>query len=389
MADINLMCQRIYCLCEMGMLPFEPLPSSVARSPVDISLAAAIVISSEFLLRDIKIRTGLLSVSGELYAQSKGEVNVYSYRQPDLIKPILDEFTAKTGIKVNFLYADKGLEERIRIEGDNSPADVLLSTDVYALENLENVGLSDEVTDKKLLARVPENMRDPDGHWLALTKRARVLYISKERVKKSDINSYLDLAAPRFKGKICMRPGSHLYNLGLFSAMNAHYGKAKTEEWLKGLRANLARKPAGNDRAQAKAVMEGLCDIALGNSYYYGLMTYNEKEPEQKKWAAAVEPVFPSGEFGTHMNISGFALVRTAPNKANALKLLEFLLSDKAQQDYADLNYEFPAVPGVKYGKKVSVLFPQKFKEDILNPIDVARGVPDALKTVNRLEFDN
>jgi iron(III) transport system substrate-binding protein len=280
-------------------------------------------------------------------AQADGVVNVYSYRQPDLIKPVLDAFSAETGIETQVLFLDKGLEERIAAEGANSPADVILTVDIARLAAAKDKGVTQPVDDAGINAALPAEYRDPEGHWFGVTKRGRVIYASKDRVTDTDI-SYADLADPKWQGKICIRSGQHDYNLALFSALIAHWGEAKTEEWMKGFKANLARKPDGNDRSQAKSIMAGECDLALGNTYYVGLMMTNEKEPEQKDWANAINVVFPSiDDEGTHVNISGMAMAKNAPNRDNALKLMEFLASEEAQKIYAAEVFEYPASPGV------------------------------------------
>jgi iron(III) transport system substrate-binding protein len=281
-------------------------------------------------------------------AQADGVVNVYSYRQPDLIKPVLDAFTAETGIATEVLFLDKGLEERIAAEGANSPADVILTVDIARLAAAKDKGITQAVDDDAIDAALPAEYRDPEGHWFGVTRRGRVIYASKDRVTDTDI-SYADLADPKWQGKICIRSGQHDYNLALFAALIAHWGEEKTEAWMKGFKANLARKPDGNDRGQAKSIMAGECDLALGNTYYVGLMMTNEKEPEQKDWANAINVVFPSiDDSGTHVNISGMAMAKNAPNRDNALKLMEFLASVEAQKIYAAEVFEYPASPDVE-----------------------------------------
>ncbi len=281
-------------------------------------------------------------------AMAEGVVNIYSYRQPDLIEPVLEAFTAETGIDTQVLFLDKGLEERIAAEGENSPADIVLTVDVARLTNVKEKGVTQAVEDPVINAAIPSEYRDPEGHWFGVTRRGRVIYASKERVKDKDL-SYADLADPKWKGKICIRSGQHDYNLALFSALIAHWGEQKTEEWMEGLKANLARKPEGNDRSQAKSIMAGECDLALGNTYYVGLMMTNDKEPEQKDWANAIDVVFPTiDDAGTHVNISGMAMAKNAPNRENALKLMEFLASDEAQHVYASQVFEYPVKEGVQ-----------------------------------------
>ena len=254
-------------------------------------------------------------------ALADGTVNIYTYRQPELIKPVLEAFTSETGIKTEVLFLDKGLEERILAEGENSPADVIMTVDISRLTAAKEKGITQPLVDETLNKLLPAEYRDPDGHWFGVTKRARVVYASKDRVKDTAI-TYADLADPKWKGKICMRSGQHDYNLALFSAAIEHWGTEKTEEWLKGLKANLAKKPDGGDRPQAGAIAAGECDIALGNTYYVGLMRTNEKDPKEKEWGNAINVIFPTFENGlTHVNISGAALAKHAPHRDNAVKL--------------------------------------------------------------------
>ena len=276
-------------------------------------------------------------------------VNVYSYRQPDLIQPILDRFTQETGIATRVLFAPKGLAERIAAEGANSPADVLLTVDIGRLEGAKAMGITQPVRSHVIDANVPARFRDPEGHWTGLTTRARVVYASRERFEGDEIR-YEDLADPKYRGRVCTRSGQHVYSIGLFAWKLAREGEEKTRRWLSGLRDNLARRPAGNDRAQVKAIHAGACDLALGNTYYMGKMLTNEKEPEQKDWAASVKVLFPTDEggAGTHVNLSGVVMARNAPNPDAARKLIDFLTGEEAQRLYAEANYEYPVRPGVE-----------------------------------------
>ena len=299
---------------------------------------------------------GLVMVMG-LAAQDRvdasGEVNVYSYRQPFLVDPLFEAFTKETGIKVNVVFAKKGLVERMAAEGDNSPADVLLTVDIGRLTSAVKKGVSQAVTSATLSANIPEAYRDPAGHWFGLTRRARVIYASKERVSQTSI-TYEELADPKWKVKICIRSGQHVYNIALIASMIAHHGEEKTKNWLQGVKANLAGKPSGNDRAQVKRVYAGECDLAIGNTYYMAKMALNEKEPEQKEWAASVNMLFPNaGDRGTHVNLSGVVMAKHAPNKDNALKLMEFLSSAKAQGIYASTNHEYPVADGIALSEMV------------------------------------
>jgi iron(III) transport system substrate-binding protein len=331
----------------------------------------------------------MLALSGSLAGPvfAAGEVNVYSYRQPALIQPLFDAFTAKTGIEVRAVFADNGLVERLAQEGRNSPADLLLTADVGRLVEAASRGLAQPVDSAVILADVPVNLRDPENRWFGLTMRARVVYASKERAPVSAI-SYEELADPKWRGKICMRPGNHPYNLGLIAAMIAHKGEDATRTWLEGLKANLAVKPSGNDRAQAKSVFAGECDLAIANTYYMGKMLTEEKEPEQKQWAEAVKIVFPaSPDFGTHVNISGMMLTTNAPNRDNALKLMEFLASDEAQKLYADGNFEYPVNPRVPASELVRSW--GAFTPDSLNVAEIAKFEPAASRLVDEVQFND
>ena len=233
-------------------------------------------------------------------------------------------------------------------EGENSPADVILTVDVTRLTEAKNGGVTQPVNDEIINKDIPANYRDPEGNWFGLTTRGRVIFASKDRVKQDAI-TYEELADPKWKGKICMRDGQHAYNVGLVSSMIANKGADFTEKWLTGLKANLVSKPNGNDRSQAKAVMSGECDLGIAYTYYLGVMKTNEKEPEQKEWAAAVKVLFPNAaDRGTHVNISGMAMAKNAPNKDNALKLMQFLSGENAQKIYAEQVFEYPVLPGAE-----------------------------------------
>ena len=329
----------------------------------------------------------LLTGAAAAPAFANGEVNVYTYRQPALINPLFEAFTAKTGIEVRVVFAENGLVERLAQEGRNSPADLLLSADAGRLVEAANRGLAQPVTSPAILDKIPANLRDGANQWFGLTMRARVIYASNERAPISAI-TYEELADPKWKGKLCMRPGNHPYNIALFAAMIAHKGEDATREWLKGVKANLAFKPNGNDRAQAKSVFAGECDLALANTYYMGKMLTNNEEPEQKKWAEAVKIVFPSSpQFGTHVNISGMMLTANAPNKENALKLMEFLAGDEAQMLYAQGNYEYPVNPAVAVDPIVKSW--GSFTPDKLNVADVAKHEAAAAKLIDEVGFND
>jgi iron(III) transport system substrate-binding protein len=320
-------------------------------------------------------------------AKAEETVNVYSYRQPALIEPLLKAFADQTGIKVNLIFAEKGMIERMVQEDANSPADVLLTADVGRLVEAQAKGLSQPVQDASISSNVPAAFSEPSGHWFGLTMRARVVYASRERVKQDKI-SYEELADPKWKGKICIRSGQHPYNLGLIAAMITRRGEDKTQTWLKGLRANLAVKPSGNDRSQAKSVYAGECDIAIANTYYMGKMLTNTEEPEQQEWAKSIRILFPaSSEMGTHVNISGMLLAKHAPNADNALKLMRFLAEPEAQKLYAEGNFEYPVNPKVKPSEIVQSW--GSFTADALPIGEISRNEKRASEIVDEVGFDN
>ncbi|MCB1381015.1 MAG: Fe(3+) ABC transporter substrate-binding protein [Alphaproteobacteria bacterium] len=320
-------------------------------------------------------------------ATAAGTVNVYSYRQPGLIDPLFRAFTAKTGIRVRSIFAESGLVERLAQEGRNSPADLLLTADVGRLAEAAQRGLAQPVTSPAILEKIPSNLRDKDNLWFGLTMRARVIYASVDRVRQATF-SYEELADPKWKGKICVRPGNHPYNLGLIAAMIAHKGEEGARQWLEGLKANLAVTPSGNDRSQAKSVYAGECDLAIANTYYMGKMMTNDDEPEQKEWAKAVRIIFPaSSDIGTHVNISGMLLTANAPNRDNALQLMEYLASDEAQRLYADGNFEYPVNPAVQPSEIVQAW--GHFTPDGLNIAEVAKYEAAAAVLVDQVQFND
>ncbi|MDN3378833.1 MULTISPECIES: Fe(3+) ABC transporter substrate-binding protein [unclassified Pseudoalteromonas] len=311
-------------------------------------------------------------------------VNIYSFRQSFLIQPILDDFTKQTGIKTNVVFAKKGLIERVKREGKHSPADLVLTSNFSDLVQLDELDLTQTISSDTVNNNVPAKFRDDEGQWIALTKRVRNVYSSKERIGVLTHLSYEELADPKYKGKLCTRSGKHPYNLGLVASMIAHHGEAKTKQWLEGVKANLARKPQGNDRAQVKAVKEGLCDLALGNSYYFGKMI---QDPAQKPWADAVNINFPNQDNrGSHINVSGVVITKYAKNPENALKLIEFMTDNKAQNMYASVNMEYPVKPGVELSSLVESW--GSFKEDSLPLDEISKYRPLALKLIDEVKFD-
>ncbi len=319
-------------------------------------------------------------------AAADGEVNLYSYRQEFLIRPLLDAFTQDTGIKVNVQYVKGGILKRMQEEGEDSAVDAVLTADIATLRQHVEAGTFQSVTSDVLAANVPAQYRHPDGEWFGLTVRARVIVHSTDRVKPGEIARYEDLADPKWKGRICTRTSGHVYMKSLLASIIAAKGEDAAQGWANGVKANLARKPQGNDRAQVKAIWQGECDVALINTYYLGKMRHNEKEPVQKEWAAAIDVVFPNqGDRGTHVNISGAGVAKHAKNRENAIRLIEYLSSNKAQAYYASSNYEYPVKPGVPWDAEVESW--GKFKADDTDLWRIAELVPRAIIIYDRAGY--
>jgi iron(III) transport system substrate-binding protein len=326
---------------------------------------------------------GLLIAAAPTLASAAGEVNVYTYREPALIEPLFKAFTEETGIAVNTIFAKDGLEQKIQSEGANSPADVLLTVDIARLQEAVSLGISQSVTSPILEANVPAGLRDPEKNWFAVSMRARVVYASKERVQQNEI-TYEELADPKWKGKICIRSGQHIYNNALFAAAVAKFGEDKTASWIEGIKNNLAKKPSGGDRDVAKDIAAGVCDIGLGNTYYVGLM---QKNDAQKTWAEAIKVIMPTFDGGgTHVNISGVVLAKNAPNKDNAIKLIEWLSADKAQEMYASMNFEYPVKAGIALDPVVTSF--GTLKPDQMPISEIAKNKTKAAEIVDRAAFD-
>ena len=334
-------------------------------------------------LRAIPLAVVGVFAASQAFAQ--GEVNVYTYRETKLVAPLFEAFTKETGIKVNVVSASSGLEQRIKTEGANSPADVLLTVDISRLEDAVQNGITQPLQSKAAEQAVPAAFRDPEGHWTAVAMRGRVVYASKERVKQNAM-TYEELADPKWKGKICIRSGQYMYNNALFAAMIVKHGEAKTEEWLKGLKANLAQKPSGGDRETARDIAAGKCDIGIGNTYYWALM--NDKETDRKPWADATRVILPTFQGGgTHVNVSGVALIKTAPNKANAVKFIEWMVGPTAQQMHADLTYEYPMRAGVPINQTIASY--GELKRDPMPLAQIAANRKKASALVDKVGFDN
>ncbi len=317
------------------------------------------------------------------------EVNLYTTREPGLIQPLLDSFSRDTGIKVNTVFIADGLLERLRAEGQRSPADVLMTVDSGNLLDLVGNGLTQGIGSAALEAVVPAHLRGEDGSWFTLSLRDRVLYAHKDL--ELDSFTYEDLADPKWKGKVCIRSGQHPYNISLIAAMIAHNGAEATESWLRGVKANLARKAAGGDRDVARDILAGICDLGLANAYYVGRMKNEPEGSESRQWGDAIKVIRPhfayGPEGGTHVNISGAAVARHAPNRDNAVRLLEYLVGDQAQSLYAKANYEYPVKSGVELDTVVASF--GTLKVDPLPMTEIARFRKQASELVDRVGFDN
>ncbi|MBW9116497.1 Fe(3+) ABC transporter substrate-binding protein [Rhizobium cauense] len=317
---------------------------------------------------------------------SAAEINVYTTREPALIAPLLEAFTKATGTKVNTVFLKDGLAERVASEGESSPADILMAVDAGNLVDLVDKGVTQPIESSVLTSSIPEQLRDAKGHWFGLSMRARVLYAAKDL----DVTAfnYEDLADPKWKGKVCIRSGQHPYNTALIADYIAHYGADETEKWLTGVRANLARKAAGGDRDAAKDILGGICDIGIANSYYVGLMKSGKGGEEQVKWAEAIKVILPTFKNGgTQVNISGAAIAKHSPNKAEAVKLLEYLVSDEAQKIYAEANYEYPVKPGAPTDPIISSFGELKIDSKPLSEIVGHRK--QASELVDKVGFDS
>ena len=334
-------------------------------------------------------RTALVIASASALAgglAQASEINLYTTREQGLIQPLLEAYTARTGVKVNTVFLKDGLPERVASEGAKSPADVLMAVDVNALVDLTEKGVTQPIKSAVLEAAVPANLRDAQGNWFALSMRARTLYTVKTGGPASF--NYEDLADPKYKGKVCIRSGQHPYNTALIAHIIARDGEAKAEQWLRGVKANLARKAGGGDREVARDIMGGLCDLGLANSYYVGLMRSGAGGADQQKWGDAINVVLPTfAKGGTHVNVSGAAVAKHAPNKENAVKLLEFLVSDEAQAIYAKANFEYPVKKGAAIDPIIAKL--GTLNVDSIPLTEIAKHRKAASVLVDKVGFDN
>ncbi len=311
------------------------------------------------------------------------ELNVYSYRVPQLLQPFLDAYTAETGTQFNVVHAPKGLAQRLQSEGAGSPADVVLTVDISRIAELENMGLLSPLNSDVINQRVPAHLRDDGGTWTALSTRARVIVVSNTRVQEGEITRIEDLAKPEWKGRICSRKGSHVYNRALLASLVVHLGEEAAEDWAKAYVDNLAKRPQGNDRAQAKSIFAGECDVALMNTYYYGAMANNTKNPEQQDWAKAIRMVFfNQDDRGQHINISAGGVVKTSPHQDEARAFLEWMTGPTAQRIYAEVNAEYPVNADVAPDPSVAAW--GAFKADDVSIEAIGRASSTAQMIIDR-----
>jgi len=316
-------------------------------------------------------------------AQAAEEVNLYSARKEELIKPLLDKFTLKTGIKVNLVTGkEDALLERLKSEGRNSPADLLLTSDAGRLYRAQEAGVLapvDSVTLKKL---VPAHYRDPQGHWYGLSVRARPIAYVTQRIHANELSSYEALGERKWKGRICIRSSDNIYNQSLVASMIAHSGVEATEVWVRGFVANFARPPVGGDRDQVLAAAAGQCDVAIVNTYYLGAML-NDQDPAQREAAQKLAVFWPNQKGrGAHVNVSGIGLITAARHREQAVKLIEYLASTESQTWYAEVNHEYPIRPDIPVSKTLAAM--GKFKADTLSLHQLGQYNASAVKLMDR-----
>src|SRR5688572_27748482 len=325
-------------------------------------------------------------LSAPAVAQEK-VLNLYSSRHYQTDEALYANFTKLTGIKINRIEAaEDPLIERIRNEGARSPADVLVTVDAGRLWRAEQLGLFQPVKSATLESRIPEAYREPGGHWYGFSLRARAIAYNKDKVKAGEITSYEQLAEPKWKGRVCMRSSTNIYNLSLMGALIDHLGEQKAADWAKSVRANLAQEPKGGDTDQLKNVAAGACDVTVSNQYYYARLARSQK-PDERKVAEQIALVMPNQKsWGSHVNISGAGVLKHAPHRENAIKFLEYLASDEAQRYFADGNNEWPAVRSVKVDNPVLNALGD-FKADRLNVAVLGKNQPSSQKIYDRVAW--
>ncbi|WP_348815225.1 Fe(3+) ABC transporter substrate-binding protein [Halomonas sp. H10-59] len=330
----------------------------------------------------LAIAIALAGASGLAYAD--GSVNVYSARHYDSDQAMYDAFTEQTGIEVNVLQGDSDqLIQRIKREGEASPADIMMTVDAGRLWRAEEEGIFAPVDSEVLNERLPESMRHPEGDWFGFSQRVRAIFYNPETIEPEQVDSYEKLADPSLKGKICIRSSNNIYNQSLLASMVEHHGEEGAEEWAQGVVDNMARDPEGGDRDQIKGVASGECDVAVANHYYYVRLLTSD-DADEREAAESVQILFPNqDDRGAHVNVGGAGLVKGAPNHDNAVAFLEFLASDEAQELFAVGNHEFPVVEGVAVDEVLGSW--GEFKKDEVNVSVLGKNNPEAVKIFDRV----
>ena len=353
---------------------YADMTMSFARQPV-LVLVTALVAGALWALAG--------AAAGVRAQEAGGELNLYSSRHYQTDQALYDDFTRQTGIRINRLEG-KGdaLIERIRSEGANSPADVLVTVDAGRLWRADQAGLFQPVRSAVLEARIPSYLRHPEGHWFGYSTRARMIFYNKELADPAGLARYEDLADPRWRGQICIRSSSNIYNLSLMASLIAHHGVAEAERWAEGVVANFARPPQGGDTDQLRAVAAGECAVGVANGYYFARLMLSDR-PGDAAVVEKVAAVFPNqADRGTHVNVSGAGVLRNAPNRDNAIRFLEYLASDQAQRYFANGNNEYPVVQGLLDNPALAEL--GDFRTDTLNVSVYGENQPEAQRVYDR-----
>lgn len=338
-------------------------------------------------LLNVMLLSGLmLTVSPSFAADNSEEVNLYSARKEQLIKPLLDKFTTQTGIKVNLVTGKAdALLKRLSVEGKNTPADLLITTDAGRLHRAKNAEVLQAVTSEVLNSAVPEHLRDPESYWFGLSVRARPIFYVKGKVEPSELSTYEALSDEKWAGRVCIRSSGNIYNQSLVASLIAASDVEKTESWAEKFVSNFAQPPKGGDRDQIKAAAAGICDIAIANTYYYGGML-TSGDQDQIDAANKVAIFWPNqDDRGVHVNVSGIAMTKAAKHVDAATKLMEFLVSAESQAWYAEVNSEFPVVEGAKQGELMKQW--GEFKADKLNLSVLGENNADAVKLMDRVSW--
>lgn len=314
---------------------------------------------------------------------AEGQVNVYSARKEALIKPLLDQFTEQTGIKVRLLTGKAdGLLKRLQIEGRSSPADVFITVDAGRLHRAKEAGILQPIKSSTLDKVIPEALKDPEGQWYGLSQRARPIFYAKERVNPKEIKRYEDLVDPKWRDKLCLRSSNAVYNQSLVASKFVADGKDDTETWIKGMVANLAKNPAGGDTEQLLSLANGECDLTVVNTYYFGRLLASD-DPKLSDAAKKIGVIWPNQkDRGTHVNVSGAGVTKHARNRDNAVRLIEFLTTPASQAWYAEVNNEYPVVPGTKVAARLKKL--GQFKADNVNLQLLGKHNLEAVRMMDR-----